>query len=120
MSTPATAEAFLPRGKSSSKKILLIKPWKLTDVGEWFKAGIGRRTRNDKAVIERSVTPLIEANQGLKAGAAQISRASVSAADDESKEDESQYPTTWIATTITLGICLVSFATAVDNTIISS
>lgn len=76
--------------------------------------------QHNKAVIERSVTPPIEANQGLKAGAAQISRASVSAADDESKEDESQYPTTWIATTITIGICLVSFATAVDNTIISS
>lgn len=74
----------------------------------------------DAAVIEPLATPTIETNSGVTTGTTPIARASILAADDESKEDESEYPTTWVATTITLGICLVSFATAVDNTIISS
>lgn len=66
-----------------------------------------------------SATWPAEISQRPNAGTTQLPRRSALVASEEVKEDDSQYPTTWVATTITIGICLVSFATAVDNTIIS-
>lgn len=60
-----------------------------------------------------------ETTHGSKAGTTQKPRRPALVPNEDVKEDDSQYPTTWVATTITIGICLVSFATAVDNTIIS-
>jgi hypothetical protein len=67
----------------------------------------------------QSPIPTADINQDREPSPQQVSRGSVPVAEDEVKDEGSKYPTTWVATTITLGICLVSFATAVDNTIIS-
>lgn len=70
-------------------------------------------------VTTSSATGNAEISQGSNAGTTQIPRRPTLAENEVVKEDETRYPTTWVAATTTIAVCFVSFAAMVDSTIIS-
>lgn len=142
-SLPSPSSIARPEKKPDASEVDRIGPSLRRPLSPFSTAGSQSQSTQDLAAFLSSlthssehiteVTPTAESHtvtipsatwptgitQGRKTGKPQMLRSSALVAKEDAKEDDSQYPTTWVATTITIGICLVSFATAVDNTIIS-
>lgn len=69
-------------------------------------------------VTATPATENADVGHGYNAGTTQIPRRPVLTGNEVTREDETRYPTIWVAATTTIAICFVSFAHTVDSTII--